>query len=304
MRSWRMAQDPEVQTIHLSLPHAPERVTVGYAQYGDPAGHPVLYFHGWPGSRLQAQIGDEPASRLGIRLLALDRAGFGLTSVNAASTLSQWATLVEAFCLALKLPPVGVFGVSGGGPYALACAARLPTRVTQVAICCGAPPPEYLLRNDAFPLAFRGLLGLHRRRPDLIKPLLHLASLAVRKLPTERLIGLWARQLVAPDRDVLANPQFRSIIARSSREGFRCGGAGAHRDAKTLISPWDFCLADVHAPTAFWYGGRDPITPAHLCREGLSAISNASFHTFPEEGHYSMPMKYAENILAPLSRSH
>jgi pimeloyl-ACP methyl ester carboxylesterase len=63
---------------------------VGYAVYGDPDGRPVFYFHGFPGSRLEARLADQVAARLGIRLIALDRPGFGLSDFNPRRTILEW----------------------------------------------------------------------------------------------------------------------------------------------------------------------------------------------------------------------
>ncbi len=63
---------------------------LGYAVYGDPEGWPIFYFHGFPGSRLEAQLADRVAARMGIRLIALDRPGFGLSDFKPRRTIFEW----------------------------------------------------------------------------------------------------------------------------------------------------------------------------------------------------------------------
>ena len=48
---------------------------LGYAQYGTPDGEPLLYFHGHPGSRLEARFAHRTAAEAGLRVIALDRPG-------------------------------------------------------------------------------------------------------------------------------------------------------------------------------------------------------------------------------------
>ncbi|GAH37048.1 unnamed protein product, partial [marine sediment metagenome] len=69
---------------------------LGYAEFGDPGGRPVFYFHGFPGSRLEAQLGDGEASRSGVRLIAVDRPGFGLSDFQAGRRIVDWPDDVSA----------------------------------------------------------------------------------------------------------------------------------------------------------------------------------------------------------------
>jgi pimeloyl-ACP methyl ester carboxylesterase len=62
---------------------------LGYARYGDPNGTPVFYFHGFPGSRLEARLADAVASRNGVRVIALDRPGSGLSDFKPARTIGD-----------------------------------------------------------------------------------------------------------------------------------------------------------------------------------------------------------------------
>ncbi|MBW3661716.1 MAG: alpha/beta hydrolase, partial [Actinobacteria bacterium] len=115
---------------------------IGAAHYGDPNGTPVFLFHGFPGSRLEGMLADEPASEAGVHLIALDRPGFGLSDFAPRRTVSSWADDVAEVATILGIDRFGVIGVSGGGPFALACAARIPDRLLGVAFVCGGPPPE------------------------------------------------------------------------------------------------------------------------------------------------------------------
>jgi pimeloyl-ACP methyl ester carboxylesterase len=95
---------------------------LGYAERGDPGGRPLLYFHGWPGARVEARLADEPAKAAGVRLVALDRPGMGFSDFQRGRTFVDWSADVVEVADALQLDRFAVLGISGGGPYAAACA--------------------------------------------------------------------------------------------------------------------------------------------------------------------------------------
>lgn len=119
----------------------PDGRTIGFAEYGEPTGHPVVYLHGFPGSRLEASMTDRHARRHNVRILALDRPGYGLSTRVPDRTTMGYPDDVLAFAAAQDLPRFGILGTSGGGPYALACASKIPaSRLTHVGILAGAGP--------------------------------------------------------------------------------------------------------------------------------------------------------------------
>jgi pimeloyl-ACP methyl ester carboxylesterase len=103
---------------------------LGYAEWGDPGGRPLLYFHGWPGSRVEGRLGDEAAKAKGVGMIALDRPGMGLSDYQPRRTLVDWPDDVIQVAAALGLDRFAVLGISGGGPYAAACAWKLSEQLT------------------------------------------------------------------------------------------------------------------------------------------------------------------------------
>src|SRR4029079_2709344 len=99
---------------------------------------PIMYFHGWPTSKLDARR--LPAQPFGQRIIAVDRAGFGLSDFCPGRQLVDWPSDVVGLANALGLDRFGILGVSGGGPYAAACAAEIPDRLTGMAIVGGLGP--------------------------------------------------------------------------------------------------------------------------------------------------------------------
>lgn len=141
------SRDNQSQTLIL-----PSGRTLGYASYGDPNGIPLLYFHGYPSSRLEASGLSPLASRLNIRLLALDRPGAGLSTYDPHRRVTDWPADVQAFATGLGLSRIAVLGVSGGGPYALACARLLPSDMLgAVGMLAGAPMWDRGVRTNGMP---------------------------------------------------------------------------------------------------------------------------------------------------------
>src|SRR5215470_14204923 len=112
----------------------PDGRKLSYTEFGTPHGIPVFGFHGTPGSRFMFRLVHEPARRLGVRIIAPERPGFGLSTYQHQRTLADWAGDVAILASHLGLKNFGVAGISGGGPYAAACAALLSARVTAAAL--------------------------------------------------------------------------------------------------------------------------------------------------------------------------
>ncbi|HLL82416.1 MAG TPA: alpha/beta hydrolase, partial [Longimicrobium sp.] len=140
---------------------------LGYAVWGDPGGFPVVYISGIPATRYEAKIfAHEGAVRAGVKLIAVERPGYGLSDFQPGRSIPDFARDVAQLATALGHERFAVVGLSGGGPYAAACAAMLPSRVGATGIVSGLGPldiPE--LEDGRIPLSrvfklFR-LLGRH-----------------------------------------------------------------------------------------------------------------------------------------------
>ena len=112
---------------------------LAYSEWGDLTGRPVALLHGTPGSRLICP--DEEATvAAGVRLLTVDRPGYGLSDPHAGRTVLDWVDDFIELTERLALPPCPVIGWSGGGPYALALGFRLPDRITGIGLAAAQGP--------------------------------------------------------------------------------------------------------------------------------------------------------------------
>src|ERR1700746_67382 len=169
---------------------------LAFEEYGDPSGVPVIFCHGWPSSRTMAQLADEPARALGVRIISPDRPGISGSSIHPDRKLSDWPSLVEQLVDKLEIGEFRILAISGGAPYAYATAVTMPERVRAIAIVGGAPPfAEIRDANGLLPL-YRWMLALYRTRPRLLRRLFYLARPVLSLRPPVRLRPLLLKLLL------------------------------------------------------------------------------------------------------------
>ncbi|GAC1344618.1 MAG: hypothetical protein NVSMB18_22590 [Acetobacteraceae bacterium] len=187
-----------------------------------------------------------------------------------------------------------IVGLSGGGPYAAACAYALPERVLGLALVSPVPPSDvvphkapgvgHLLRLGRHPRMARRLLGA-------VRPLLQ------RRIITPRTVV--GKRLPAADRESLTAATL-SGLGRVWREGLRRGIQGAVSDAEIYAAPWGFDLAEIRVPTSIWFGAEDSLIP-RAALVPYEAIPGATVHVVPGEGHYSLALRHAGRMLRELT---
>lgn len=270
---------------------------LGYATYGDPAGRPVFYFHGCPGSRLEAQLADQVAARMGIRLIAIDRPGFGLSDFKPRRTIFEWPDDVVKIADALSINRFATIGVSGGGPYAAACALRIPDRLSAVAIVCGLGPlhlpggTDRMIRKNHF------IFFLGRRLPWLARISLRRMAYQVRRDPA-LMVGRLMGALPDPDRAVLARPEVKTAIRDNVLEAFRSGSRGTACELLLYTRPWGFLLEDISTGVNLWHGEQDLSVPLTMGQYQARTIPNCRATFYPDEGHFSLVLNHMEEILS------
>jgi pimeloyl-ACP methyl ester carboxylesterase len=258
---------------------------------------PVLLCHGLADSRLAAHWFGPAARELGLRVIAPDRPGTGGTDPRRLSVLADWAEDATMVLDALQVASAALLGISGGGPFAAACAARIPGRVRRLILVsplgpagwptCGMAPGERLSLSLARQApAFCGwslgrLAALARRRPPLF---LRLAATAL------------------PDVDVraLRHPGMRQSFLTSYLEAFRPGSWGVAQDLRLLTRPWGFGLGSITAPTLIRHGDADTTVPVQHARLYAEAIPGAQLQIDAGHGHFSI-LCGAPAILAGLA---
>ncbi|MCL4765732.1 MAG: alpha/beta hydrolase [Hyphomicrobiaceae bacterium] len=266
---------------------------IAYREYGSSAGHPVLALHGTPGSRLMYAIAGPPAARLGLRLVAPDRWGYGRTDPHPRPSLAAWAGDAAELADGLGLSRFSVVGISGGCPYAAATAAGLGTRVAAVAlavpvgpIAAGEPARRLgWLHRLAYrwvgsrPVATRLLFRLYR----------HLLSWA-----PSRAVPLVAVGQCRSDRELVRIPSIRDHLGETFRAGLEPGANGPVIDLKLFSEAWDMSPGDISARTRIWIGGDDRLVPLAAARELARKIPRAELTEISGQGHFWIARDYEQ----------
>lgn len=301
----RVSENPDSLDFLKDLPagHPPQlwqadhHAFIAWNEYGDPDGRPLIYSHGWPSSRLQARLLHHLALERGIRVIALDRPGIGRSTHQPGRTLKSWPSLIAAFADAQGIQNFTQLGVSGGGPYVLACAAMLPHRVIASAVLCGAVPVTPQNRRGLHP-AYRLLTPLRKLPKQLISPSLHLAAhLATTNL--EKKPFSWVLHAL-PEADrllLLENPEVFEVLAESFREGVKQGGIGVMTDAEIYFQPWEIPLENITQPIRYWHGGRDRNISADMAQNFITRIPGAKLDVDASEGHFSLAIRRARDAM-------
>jgi len=259
---------------------------LGYAEYGPATGRAVLWFHGTPGARRQiSPHARDVAHDRDVRLIAVERPGIGASTPHVYGSLVEWAADIEALCEALGLARVAITGLSGGGPYALACAHELPERIVAVAVL-GGPAPS--VGDESVPDG----LSRFTRTVSPIARFAHtpLGFLLRRLVPAldpvaEQALDLFASFMPPGDQRVFADPGIRKMFIEDLLLGSRRHMQAFMLDAILFGRPWGFALRDIRIPVHMWYGDADVIVPMLHGEHMAARIPHAVLRIRPEEGH-------------------
>jgi pimeloyl-ACP methyl ester carboxylesterase len=236
--------------------------TLTVREGGDPQGLPVLAISGTPGSSMLYGPHARDAAEQGIRLFSYDRPGYGGSTRLKGRMVADCAADIAAVCDALDIERLGVWGISGGGPHALAAAALLPDRVIAAAALASVAP------YDAEGLDF--LAGMGEQNVKEFGEIfegedVHRASMEKNRedllsATPEQLVELWQTLLGPSDREV-ATGTLAAFLLDHIRAGIDQGGDGWIDDDIAFVTPWGFDLASIRVPVQLWQGEQDMFVP-------------------------------------------
>lgn len=271
---------------------------LGYGEWGDPAGKALFYFHGYPGSRYEAALADESGGRLGVRLIALDRPGMGLSSPKPGRQLLDWPEDVLEAAATLGIGRFAVVGMSGGGPYAAACAYKIPDRLTTCAIVASLAPLKYGAKEMTFQIRLVFLVA--RYVPRLYELILEFVIRRYRQDPEkmERMLLDRLYRLPEPDRRYLEKPEIRAAIIRYTEEAFRQGAKGPAYEGHLYTQPWGFEPAEISFDrVGLWHGDLDRSVPVAMGRAMARRIPNVRAIFYANDAHLSIALNHMDEIL-------
>ncbi len=267
----------------------PDGRTLAVEQAGDPGGVPVLVHMGTPNSRLVYEPLALDARERGIRLICYDRPGYGGSTPAPGRTVADCAHDVRAICAELGVERAAMWGISGGGPHALACAALLGDLLAAVA-SLAAPAPYGAPGLDYFD-------GMGEENVEDFNLMLTDRAAARAKMEGERreLIAAGPEQLREAMRTLLTPTDAAALTGAlaeyfvlCNRDGLAPGGEGWWDDGMAMVGPWGFELAEIALPVLVVHGREDRFVPfAH--GEWLAAqIPGAEAWLLEGDGHLTL----------------
>jgi pimeloyl-ACP methyl ester carboxylesterase len=269
-------------------------------EYGDPGGHPTLFFHGLIGSHYQASYMSEQAKHAGLRIIAPNRPGVGRSEFVKRATALEAVPDVEDIVGALKLHDFSVIGISGGTPYALATLHLLGQQVRTVTIISGMGPMRLHGALRGMERRRRLFLGVGSRYPHLARRAFQKASERFKADPErllDRLVATWS----APDQAIFQRRHIFELFLKDLHEVFTMGvGAEGLAQELALYRNYGFSLEDLPRDkrVTLWQGLTDTIVPPAMAWAMMQHLPNCETHFVPG-GHF-VAVDVAGQIIARL----
>jgi pimeloyl-ACP methyl ester carboxylesterase len=218
-------------------------------------------------------------------LIAADRPGYGHSTFDPNRRLTHWPNDVAAIADYLGLDRFGVLGISGGGPHALVCAHALAQRLLGVACVSGVGPLYHPAAMDGMMTMNRWLTRLSRRGQFLLRLLMRLQFGAAQRNPS-RMLDAMSKQLPPADQAIVAEPEFRAMMADDLRNNSSTMALAAAQDFVLFASDWGFAIQDIRVPVHFFQGSEDRNVPAQHAALMAGMVPGAVLHRYAGEGHF------------------
>lgn len=259
---------------------------LGFAEFGDPQGRAVFWLHGTPGARRQIPVEARlHAERRHIRLIGVDRPGIGSSTPFQYPNVLAFAEDLRTIADVLGIGEMAVVGLSGGGPYTLACAAAMPDRVAVAGVLGGVAPT---VGPDGIG---GGVMGFGSRIAPAIPviglPLRMAAVGLIQMIRPIAPLALHAYAMVSPegDRRLLVRPEFGAMFLDDLLNGSRKQMAAPFADVVVFARDWGFRLDEIKVPVRWWHGDKDHIVPFAHGEHVVSRLPDAKLYTLPGESH-------------------
>ncbi len=263
---------------------------VSFTRRGVKDGHPVVFLHGWPSSNREQFASDELLQSLNLDWFSPNRPGYGETAWHQDHGLLDWPARLVAWADEQCLDSFHLVGYSGGGPFAMACAYKIPERLQSLTLIASLAP-QYGPWNRVHSL-------LLRRTPTLTHVGFRLLGAYRKRFPHR--FAKRAFQLLHPkDQALLSEINFLPTLLEVRNDAFAQGTAHLVRDLQLYEGPWGFDPAEIQVPTRLYVGSEDIQVPAACSYWLAERIPNAKLTVYNGEAHY-IPFTHAEETLTPI----
>jgi pimeloyl-ACP methyl ester carboxylesterase len=252
-------------TDNLQTLSLPDSRTLGFAEWGEPSGSPIVVIHGTPGCRLNRHPDNDKIAATGARVITYDRPGYGASDRHRGRSVGDCVADVTAIVDHLGIDRFAVTGGSGGGPHSLAVAAGLPDRVTRAGCVVGVAPYDALGEHwfdgmdqeniKEFGWAVEGEDRLQAELPEVARGMLE-------RIAADPATVLGDFDIPDSDREILSRPDVARVMREALTECVRNGIWGWADDDLAFTKPWGFDPSTITVPTTVWWGASDVLVPS------------------------------------------
>jgi len=259
---------------------------LGFVEFGDPQGKPVILLHDLWGNRNLRHPDDTVLKQLGVRLIGVDRPGYGMSTRKPNRSFMDVVDDIMLLSKALKLNQFAVLGYSAGAPYALACAYRFPQIVTRCAIVSSLPPMDdpqgFHAINSNYARLFQLAQGMETFYRLLMKGFFWIDG----RRPPQQYVAELGVSMPELDQQILRNMQvFQQRV--DMWDDIRRNGSDCFVDEMvTLVKSWGFKLESVQTPVDIWWGEGDTFCAPMVGQRMADYLPNATLHLEPQTGHF------------------
>ncbi|HBM17110.1 MAG TPA: hypothetical protein DD381_12315 [Lentisphaeria bacterium] len=264
------------------------RKRIAYYQYGDPKGHPLLFYHG-TGSHIQAMCLHKPALEYGFRIIAPDRPGVGLSEFSPGWSVLEFARDIGKLTDHLGLDSFGIVGISGAGPTLMASAYVLEKRLKCVIdLACAMP-----LYKDKEALSELGGTDRFYARLGTRLPLIvfqfpfSLIGITMKFLKKPELFAKMFKSSLCPaDQEIFSIPDFQYFLMKDFQTLFRNGSKAAAHDAQNVYRNWGFSLSEIKTHIEGFQGTADKFIPPVFSSHMAKTVLDSNLNLIEGQGHF------------------
>lgn len=274
--------------------------TLGFSEYGDLDGVPMIGCHPITGCRLQNHPNERITRSLGVRLIVPDRPGFGLSSPLRERNYSDWAKDVGELLDHLNIDDAMVLGYCGGAPFAISCAIELHERIKKLILVSPVTPYDKIDLLFGLSSHNRMFVNIASQLPNSIYKIGQIFARGVVRNP-ERYFDEIINNLCATDAAALNEPEFMKNFSSALSESLRQGPHEFTYEQLLLANDWGLNMSKVPCETHIWHGDQDKHVPVEYAKKFYADFPSARFHLIPDYGHFLI-YYFWENILATAIR--
>lgn len=259
----------------------------------------IFFVHGFPGCGEQGQLLTSTPHLDSFRLICFDRPGYGRSNFQKNLTPLRFAAQIAQLADFLKIENFKILSVSGGAPYAMAVAFLLGSRVGKISSVAGVAPLtitnfKFMNSNQKKAWMLRNLVP---------SPLLKYGMNRIWKSGLDKVDEFLfsdMQNFSGADQKVFKHPVIGPALVKTVKTGLLPGPSGVLHDMKVYSKPWGFSLQEIKCPVTFWHGNADDVVHVRFTQDMQKRIPHSKVHLIADEGHYSLPMNFRDQIVQDL----